>query len=110
MANGDTIQDTTDEMWTTQDGRKIAVGDMEESHVRNVLRMILRKRRERFDRHMAALEQEMITSAFADDIDPQVLMNAQHYRDLADPDVFFPLLDGGVFGSPELQKKYGKGL
>lgn len=32
-----------DEFWTCRDGRKIAVGDMDESHVRNTLRMILRK-------------------------------------------------------------------
>jgi hypothetical protein len=34
-----------DEIWTTSTGQKIAVGDMSESHVRNVLRMILRNRR-----------------------------------------------------------------
>jgi thioesterase domain-containing protein len=34
-----------DEIWTTLEGRKIAVGDMEESHVRNALRLILRQRR-----------------------------------------------------------------
>lgn len=31
-----------DEKWTTRDGRKIAVGDMGEEHVRNTLRMIVR--------------------------------------------------------------------
>lgn len=36
-----------DEIWTTKDGRKIPVGEMTESHVRNTLRMILKNRRER---------------------------------------------------------------
>ena len=35
-----------EEYWTTKDGRKIAVGDMTEEHLKNTLRMILRKRRE----------------------------------------------------------------
>jgi hypothetical protein len=33
-----------DEYWTTQDGRRIAVGEMNVEHLRNVLRMILRNR------------------------------------------------------------------
>jgi hypothetical protein len=37
--------DTHDEIWTCRDGRKIPVGEMFEDHVRNALRMILRKRR-----------------------------------------------------------------
>lgn len=34
-----------DEIWTTRDGTRIAVGDMTEGHVRNALRMILRNQR-----------------------------------------------------------------
>jgi hypothetical protein len=34
-----------EEYWETKDGKKIAVGDMKEDHVRNVLRLILRKKR-----------------------------------------------------------------
>jgi hypothetical protein len=34
-----------DEIWTTQDGRQIPVGEMNVEHLRNVLRMILRNRR-----------------------------------------------------------------
>lgn len=30
-----------EQYWTTQDGRKIAVGDMSVDHLRNVLRMLL---------------------------------------------------------------------
>lgn len=37
---------TPDEIWTTRDGRNVAVGDMDENHVRNALRMVLRRRRE----------------------------------------------------------------
>lgn len=36
---------TQDETWVMQDGRKILVGDMTEEHVKNVLRMLLRKER-----------------------------------------------------------------
>ena len=39
-----------EEYWTTKDGKRIAVGDMDEQHVRNALRMVLRNRREeRYD-------------------------------------------------------------
>jgi hypothetical protein len=44
-----------DELWTTRDGTQIAVGDMDEDHVRNALRMILRKWREQAQRDMAQL-------------------------------------------------------
>jgi hypothetical protein len=36
-----------DEIWITKDGRKIKVADMTEKHAKNVLRMILRQRREK---------------------------------------------------------------
>jgi len=35
-----------DEIWTTEDGRVLLVQDIEESHCRNILRMILRRERE----------------------------------------------------------------
>jgi hypothetical protein len=85
-----------EEFWTTCDGTRIAVGDMDEGHVRNALRMVLRNRRLRAGLLRAAL-----------DINPQDLLNDEHFRALADPHAYFPLLEGGVHGSPELQKKYG---
>jgi hypothetical protein len=39
-----------DEIWTTKDGRKIPVGEMDENHVRNALRMVLRRRRQLHER------------------------------------------------------------
>jgi hypothetical protein len=41
-----------DEIWTMKDGTEIAVGDMSESHVRNTLRMLLRKQRESQEKWM----------------------------------------------------------
>ena len=35
-----------DEVWKTKDGREIKVGDMHEEHVRNALRLVLRRRRQ----------------------------------------------------------------
>ena len=35
-----------DEEWITKDGKKIMVGDMTEEHAKNVLRMLLRRRRD----------------------------------------------------------------
>lgn len=35
-----------EEYWTMKDGTEIAVGDMEEEHVRNALRMVIRRHRE----------------------------------------------------------------
>ena len=37
----------SDEIWTMEDGTEIQVRDMTESHAKNILRMILRKSRER---------------------------------------------------------------
>ena len=44
---GDAGNPGDDEVWTTGNGRRIRVGDMDEQHVRNTLRMILRNRRKR---------------------------------------------------------------
>jgi hypothetical protein len=35
-----------DEIWITEDGTQILVGDLTEAHAKNILRMILRHRRE----------------------------------------------------------------
>ena len=43
--------------WTMKDGKKIDVDDMTESHIRNVLKMILRNQKER-------IEAEIIESSF----------------------------------------------
>jgi hypothetical protein len=47
-----------EEYWTTKDGHRIAVGEMNESHVRNALRMVLRKVRRA--RQRQRLQEEMI--------------------------------------------------
>lgn len=39
-----------DEVWVTEDGRRIRVVDMDESHVRNALRLVLRRDREHRER------------------------------------------------------------
>jgi hypothetical protein len=39
------VEKVQDEMWIARDGRKLLVGEMDEDHVRNALRMILRARR-----------------------------------------------------------------
>lgn len=36
-----------DEQWTMKDGKEIAVSDMSEEHVKNILRMLIRLQRER---------------------------------------------------------------
>jgi hypothetical protein len=36
-----------DEIWKCEDGRRIPVGELTEDHAKNILRMILRQRRER---------------------------------------------------------------
>ena len=41
-----------EEIWTTQDGRKIPVGEMDIDHLRNTLRMLIRKGRERAQRKL----------------------------------------------------------
>lgn len=38
-----------DEIWTTRDGRRLLVGEMDEQHVRDALRMVLRNARRRRD-------------------------------------------------------------
>ncbi len=89
-----------DEIWITKDGKKISVGDMEESHVRNALRMVIRQMRESLEEPTRELE----PSAG----DMQDMLHAQAMLDLANPNAFFPLLEGGVYGSPELYKRHAK--
>lgn len=40
------IEVEKDEVWTMRDGTEVKVGDMSVEHVRNTLRMLLRKQRE----------------------------------------------------------------
>ena len=44
------MAEVLDEIWVTKDGTPMLVGAMEEEHVRNVLRMILRERRHKAER------------------------------------------------------------
>lgn len=41
------MNNSQDEIWTCQDGRRIPVGEMSVDHLRNTLRMLLRKARYR---------------------------------------------------------------
>ncbi len=90
-----------DEIWTTKDGRKILVSEMSEDHVRDALRLVLRKRR-----LQARKEARRVFGDASDEIDSQDFLHAEAMRDLANPNAFFPLLDGGVYGSPELAAKH----
>lgn len=47
VCHGLKVLPMNDEVWVTQDGRRLPVGEMDEDHVRAVLRMILRQRRRR---------------------------------------------------------------
>ena len=53
-----------DEVWVTKDGRRIEVQDLPESHVKNILRMLLRKRR--LDRDEVALSPARARAEFFD--------------------------------------------
>jgi hypothetical protein len=93
-----------EEFWTKRDGTRIAVGDMDVEHLQNTLRMIIRNNRRLVEKHEELAFPEMTYFEWEDSQD------AQAYRDLANPDIFFPLLEGGVHGSPELQERHGKGV
>ena len=43
-------EEVKEEVWTTQDGKTIAVDDMTEEHAKNALRMILRKSRGKMEK------------------------------------------------------------
>ena len=98
------MPDVAEEYWTKRDGTKIAVGDMDVDHLRNVLRMLIRVRRRTVAREMKAILSEALDSMTEGEWHDRVR------RDLSNPDVFFPLLDGGVYGSTALQQKYGRNL
>lgn len=95
-----------DEIWTMKDGTKIAVSDMSESHVRNALRMVIRnmnkaKARAALRRAAALAGDDWMTVG-----DIQDELSNQAYNRLSDPGSFFPLLEGGRHGSPELAARY----
>lgn len=100
------MTEVREEYWTMRDGRKIVVGDMDVDHLRNTLRMLIRKARK-------ARASSVARAALAEALDSMTqfewedMRDAQAYQDLANPHVFFPLIDGGVYGSPELQKRHG---
>ncbi len=52
-----TLREEPDEVWVTQDGRVIKVGDLEVDHMRNILRMIIK--RARLKRAKARLRAEL---------------------------------------------------
>lgn len=95
-----------------RDGTRVAVGDMDVEHLlRNTLRMIIRNRRESrrilvSTEHdeVSGMEEEMTYFQWKDSQD------ARRYCDLANPNIFFPLLEGGVHGSLGLQQRHGKGV
>lgn len=72
---------------------------MDEEHVRNALRMILRHRRRAAVR--VALRRAFDEECFGDG---QALLNDQARQDLRNPNVYFPLL--GCHGSEELYKTH----
>ncbi len=87
-----------DEIWTMRDGTKIAVSDMEESHVRNALRMVIRKTRRRLARKFENYE---MTVGEAQD-----KLSNLAWNDLSNPNAYFPLLEGGRYGSPDLAARH----
>lgn len=89
-----------EEIWTMRDGTKIAVGDMAESHVRNALRMIIRSARKKAKCASAALEETLTVGEMQD------LLSHQAYAALSNTHAFFPLLEGGKHGSPDLADRY----
>ena len=110
-----------DEIWTMKDGTKIAVNDMSEGHVRNALRMVIRNHRklQLKLRQAAMLDRVMRAGRHAEsDLDLEMTvgemtvgemqdeLSAQSYRQLSNPEAFFPLLEGGRHGSPELAARY----
>jgi hypothetical protein len=95
----------TEEFWTKRDGTKIAVGNMSMEHLQNTLRMLIRKSRER--RHIL-ISTEHDEMSGIDESNYENMRDEQAYHNLANPHIFFPLLEGGVYGSSDLQKKYGR--
>lgn len=89
-----------DEIWTMRDGTKIAVGDMGESHVRNALRMVIRTSRKKKERAFRLLD-DVFTEG-----DVQDMLSSRAYDQLSNPHTFFPLLEGGKYGSAELSARY----
>jgi hypothetical protein len=67
-ATEDNVSAPRDEVWVTKDGRRLFVSDMDEAHVKSVLRMLIRNRRRA--RELASLKYELKTlRAWLDEID-----------------------------------------
>lgn len=104
-----------DEIWTMRDGTKIAVGDMDESHVRNALRMVIRVDRKRRMRALQKLVAKELTDRATcgghEDYEftvgeMQDELSNQAYDQLSNAGAFHPYLEGGKHGSPELAARH----
>lgn len=67
-----------DEIWKTRDGREIPVGELGEEHAKNILRMLIRKRRERQMERLNALVSKL------DDFPPEEFERPDNHVILAD--------------------------
>ena len=94
------MAEVLDEIWVTKDGTPMLVGAMEEEHVRNVLRMILRERRHRAERAAALAAQVAEAQRVARQrIDLRTLFG-ERYAATGDP---MPYVDP-YFGGMEMPK------
>lgn len=59
-----------DEIWTTRDGRNIPVGEMSEDHVRNALRMVIRRQRKPTVNFIVKLENDPEDIGYYEDLMP----------------------------------------
>jgi hypothetical protein len=86
-------KDAQEEYWVTKDGKRIAVGDLDLTHLRNIVRNIISRRR------YAELCLKRI-------MEMEDVLGKQYQKDLADPNCYFSPL--GRFGGPGLAKEFKK--
>lgn len=92
-----------DEVWITKEGREILVGHMDETHVRNTLRLLLRQRRKlREALNLSPTKARMLSLLLRPHL--RRLEEAETAARIADEERFYRELENEVFGD---DKKWG---
>lgn len=73
MTDENKKDDLPDEIWTTEDGRQIAISDLSEEHAKDILRMLIKQEREEKDYYNTHILPQL--NGVIDSLDDMIIMH-----------------------------------